>query len=271
MNENIKWIACAVGVVGLSIGAVIYRDQWWNDKPAPPAKPATSVQEKPVIPAELAERAEPAVRYPLPAVDADQALPSLDSSDVPVQTSIADLMGLEAAKQFISPENLVRNLVVSIDNLPEQKVAERIRPLQRVPGTFAVGGSEDAPVLDPANYERYKPLVQTIQSLDTQRLVATYQRYYPLFQESYEGLGSGPKYFNDRVIEVIDHLLETPEVRDPIPLSRPLVQYEFADPKLESLSAGQKLLIRMGSENATAVRAKLREFRGAIAGSGGVR
>ncbi len=266
MNENIKWLACAVGVVGLSIGAVIYRDKWWNDKPAPPAKPVATVQEKLAIPAETAE---PAVRHPLPAVDADRALPALDSSDVPVQASIADLIGLEAAKQFVSPENLVRNIVVSIDNLPEQKVAERIRPLQRVPGTFAVGGSEDAPVLDPANYERYKPLVQTIGSLDTQRLVATYQRYYPLFQESYEALGHPPKYFNDRVIEVIDHLLETPEVRDPIPLARPSVQYEFADPKLEGLSAGQKLLIRMGGENATQVKAKLRELRAALAASGG--
>ena len=266
MNENIKWIACAVGVVGLSIGAVVYRDKWWNDKPTPPVKPVATVQEKPVIPAETAE---PPVKHPLPAADTDEAMPSLDTSDAPMQASISDLIGLEAAKKLVSPENLVRNIVVSIDNLPEQKVAERIRPLQRVPGTFAVGGTEDAPVLDPANYERYKPVVRTIQSLDTQKLVATYQRYYPLFQESYEGLGHPPKYFNDRVIQVIDHLLETPEVRDPIPLARPSVQYEFADPKLESLSAGQKLLIRMGGDNAAQVKAKLRELRTALAASGG--
>jgi hypothetical protein len=150
-------------------------------------------------------------------------------------------------------------------------VAERIRPLQRVPGKFEVGGSEEAPELDPANYARYQPLVQTIRSLDTPRLVATYQRYYPLFQESYEGLGHPPQYFNDRLIEVIDHLLETPEVRDPIPLARPSVQYEFADPKLEALSSGQKLLIRMGTENAAAVKAKLREIRAAVAADDGIR
>jgi len=265
MNENIKWVACAVGVVGLSIGAVVYRDKWWNEKPAAPATPVANVQEKPAIPVETAE---PEVRHPLPAVDTDEAMPSLDTSDAPVQASIADLIGLEAAKQFVSPENLVRNIVVSIDNLPEQKVAERIRPLQRVPGNFTAGGSEDAPLLDSANYERYNSLVRTIQSLDTQRLVATYQRYYPLFQESYAGLGHPPKYFNDRVIEVIDHLLETPEVRDPIPLARPSVQYEFADPKLEGLSAGQKLLIRMGGENAASVKQKLKELRAAIAGAG---
>lgn len=265
MNENIKWGACAVAVVGLSIGAVVYRDKWWTDEPTPPAKPVATVQQKPVVPA---EPVEPPVKHPLPPVDQDEALPSLEASDAPVQASISDLIGLEAAKQLLSPENLVRNIVVSIDNLPEQRVAERIRPLQRLSGDFAVSGTEDAPVLDPANYERYKPVVRTIQSLDTQKLVATYQRYYPLFQESYEGLGHPPKYFNDRVIQVIDHLLETPEVRDPIPLARPSVQYEFANRDLESLSAGQKLLIRMGGENAAAVKQKLKEVRAAIASAG---
>ena len=46
-----------------------------------------------------------------------------------------------------------------------------------------------------------------------------------------------------------------------IALSQPNVQYEFADPKLESRSAGQKALIRMGSDNARAVKNKLRELR----------
>jgi hypothetical protein len=45
---------------------------------------------------------------------------------------------------------------------------------------------------------------------------------------------------------------------------QPSVLYKYADPKLESLSSGQKLLIRMGPENETAVKAKLRELRAAL-------
>ena len=40
--------------------------------------------------------------------------------------------------------------------------------------------------------------------------------------------------------------------------------YEYADPDLESRSAGQKLLIRMGPANARIIKAKLREFRAEI-------
>ncbi|MEO8016650.1 MAG: DUF3014 domain-containing protein, partial [Pseudomonadota bacterium] len=123
---------------------------------------------------------------------------------------------------------------------------------------------EGSRVLEAANYERYKSLVQLVRSTDTQHLVATYTRYYPLFQEAYESLGHPPQYFNDRLIEVIDHLLATPDIKVPIELAQPGVLYEFADPKLETRSAGQKVLIRMGSENATAVKDKLRELRGEL-------
>ena len=138
------------------------------------------------------------------------------------------------------------------------------QPRPRIVPAGRASRCTQAPVLDPANYQRYDALVRIVQGIDTQKLVATYTRYYPLFQESYQSLGHPPEYFNDRLIEVVEHLLDTPEVADPIPLAQPNVLYEFADPKLESLSAGQKSLIRMGPENARVVKAKLRELRSAL-------
>jgi hypothetical protein len=38
----------------------------------------------------------------------------------------------------------------------------------------------------------------------------------------------------------------------------------FADPKLESLSAGQKIILRMGRENREKLKSKLREIRQAL-------
>ena len=46
------------------------------------------------------------------------------------------------------------------------------------------------------------------------------------------------------------------------------VFYQFADPKLEDLSAGQKLMVRMGSANERALKAKLRDFRTELVQSG---
>ncbi|MBV8306409.1 MAG: DUF3014 domain-containing protein, partial [Gammaproteobacteria bacterium] len=49
-----------------------------------------------------------------------------------------------------------------------------------------------------------------------------------------------------------------------IPVRQPKVFWEYADPNLESRPAGQKLLIRMGPQNARIIKAKLREFRAEI-------
>jgi hypothetical protein len=120
-------------------------------------------------------------------------------------------------------------------------------------------------MLDPANYERYQPIMLLIRATDVEQAVTLYARYYPLFQDAYESLGHPPEYFNDRMIEVIDHLLETPDIEGPIALSRPNVLYEYADRTIESRSAGQKALIRMGKENAAVVKEKLRELRSQLA------
>lgn len=258
MNENIKWIAAAVAVVGLSIGAVLYFGHVRKAAPPKPVDSAVTLPPPPPAPE------EPAIKHPLPTPPKSEPLPSLADSDQPVQKAFSDLLGNESVQRFIRPENVIRHIVVTVDSLPEQKVAQRLRPVLPVTGMFGVGGTEDEPLLDASNYARYEPMLNLLRTTDTQRLIAAYTRYYPLFQEAYESLGHPPEYFNDRLVEVIDHLLETPDVQGPIALTRPGVLYEYADPKLEALSAGQKVLIRMGSANAGTVKAKLRELRTAL-------
>jgi hypothetical protein len=133
-----------------------------------------------------------------------------------------------------------------------------------VAGAFIAQGDELHGTLDPKNFERYKPMVTVISQIDARQLGAIYVHYYPLFQQAYQNLGYPTGYFNDRLVQVIDLLLETPQPSGPIQLVRPNVMYTFADPSLEARPAGQKLLIRMGPENAAAIEAKLKELRAVI-------
>ena len=155
----------------------------------------------------------------------------------------------------------MRNFVVTVDNLPRKKLAEQRRPVKPTPGEAIAVTSGESITLSPENSARYAAVMKLIQNTDTKQLGALYIRFYPLFQQSYEDLGYPGQYFNDRLVEVIDHLLKTPTVRGPIPLKQGRVFYEYADPELEARSAGQKLLLRMGSENAEVIKAKLRELR----------
>jgi hypothetical protein len=168
-------------------------------------------------------------------------------------------------QQFLVPESIVRHIVVTVDNLPRKKVAVELRPLKATPGKAIVSTQGDSITLSSANYDRYAPLVKLIQATDSKSLTTVYFQLYPLFQQAYEDLGYPGQYFNDRLVEVIDDLLHAPEIQGPIELSQPKVFYEYADPKLESLSAGQKLLVRMGPANETIIKAKLRELRSVVA------
>jgi Protein of unknown function (DUF3014) len=129
----------------------------------------------------------------------------------------------------------------------------------------------------PTGGARYAPFVALVESVDTGRAVALYQRLYPLFQGAYESLGYPGKYFNNRLVAVIDLLLEAPEpsgalkvelpdIKGPLKLTRPWVLYRFSDPALEGLSSGQKILLRVGRENEKRLKSKLAEVRKLIAG-----
>ena len=213
----------------------------------------------------------PEVRHPLPAPEpqaAAEPLPALDTSDAMAGRKLADLVGRKAFAELVLPLHLVRRIVATVDNLPRETAPQRLMPLKAVPGAFATRGSGEEAVLDAANFARYAPYVRVLASLDARALVSTYVRAYPLFQKAYRELGYPKGNFNDRLVEAIDDMLAAPEIAAPVALIRPKVLYEFADPDLETRSAGQKVLIRMGAANAARVKAKLREIRRALIAAG---
>jgi hypothetical protein len=257
-RKKVIWGSGAVVVLGL-LGAVYYF-KYYGAVPAPPAKTEPPAAAAPAPPAAT----EPAIRNPVPVPADVKPLPALNASDPDVRDSIAGVFGAKSISQFLVPENIVRHIVVTVDNLPRKKVATELRPVKPTPGTTVTTTQGDITTLGSANYERYAPLIKVVRNTDTGVLVSVYFRLYPLFQQSYEDLGYPGQYFNDRLVEVIDDMLRAPEVQGPIELRQPKVFYEYADPKLESLSAGQKLLLRMGPANEAIMKAKLRELRKAI-------
>jgi hypothetical protein len=262
-KEKLLWGAIVIALGGVGVASYYYlRDQTEQTPekasvlPAPPA-PAS---------------AEPAIRNPVPGdgPSADtRPLPSLAESDAGMLESLTQFFGQDSVAAFLVRENIVRNVVVTVDNLPRQKVAVERRPVKATSGQAVTSGDADAGevvTLNAQNYARYAPIIKVVKATDVKQLAALYFHWYPLFQQAYEDQGYPDKYFNDRLVETIDDLLKTPEIAGSIRLVRPKVFYEFADPALEARSAGQKLLIRMGPENGAQIKAKLRELRAEIAG-----
>jgi hypothetical protein len=231
---------------------------WWRDATSAVSPPRASVPASPPPPVAQAPR------NPIEAAEPEKPLPSLKESDGPVAAALAALVGQDAFGRFFVPENLIRNIVATVDNLPREQVSQRVDPLRPVAGVLATNGKDGSRTLAPANASRYALQMGLVETVPTESIVAFYRRHYPLFQQAYVELGYPNGYFNDRLVEVIDHLLATPEPTGPIRLTQPKVLYEFADPALEDLSAGQKMMLRLGRQNRDVVKAKLREIRAAI-------
>ena len=247
MKRTLLWLIPVIAVVGASFLYLSLN----SEKPEPQA---------PQVPAP----APPAIRYPIEAERPPaEPLPALTESDGAIRDALAALFGKDLEKFFYLQE-IIRRIVATIDNLPGDNMPLRLMPVKPVPGLLVTTGTGESLVLSPKNAARYRPYVRVVDGYLKALGTRFGETVEPEHVKGTPSPGYPEGYFNDRVVEVIDHLLEAPDLHRPVLLSQPRVLYEFADPKLERLSAGQKILLRMGRENAAKMKTKLREIREAL-------
>ncbi|MET0230067.1 MAG: DUF3014 domain-containing protein [Rhodanobacteraceae bacterium] len=264
-RKNTPWTAWVAGTLALvaAVGAGLY----FAKQGAPPtsALPGQSSALPPVATTPNASTIQHPIDAAASSADASAlVLPALDASDAAAIEALAGLAGSSGLGALLHPEHVVPRIVATIDGLPRQKLSPDAFPVRGAGGTFTAQTDNGRSEIDPRNFERYGTYVRVADAVDAKALVAWYVRFYPLFQQAYREQGYPDGYFNDRLVVVIDHLLETPELAQPVALAQPNVVYEFADPSLEKRSVGQKMLLRSGPANERAIKSKLREIRAAL-------
>ena len=262
------WVLGVVVIGGA--GGWLFRDRrkggagvvWVRVHP-PPASPGTPPQPKAA--AEPAPTPPP-IKHPLDTeAAADPALPKLADSDAAAWGALSQLFQGEGPLTLLLRDHLIQRLVTQVDNLDKPSVPPTVLAARQLPGNLQVEPGEGGERIAASNAARYAPYVQAFTALDPAATATSYKRFYPLIQQAYVDLGRPEGYFNDRLVTVIDHLLDTPELAQP-----PLVQrdergrYRFVDPTLQSRSIGQKALLRMDPAQARAVKQQLRAIRSAI-------
>ena len=261
------------GSIAVAVAAALVAGLWWVSKPREIAAgneaPREAVVQAPASPSSAASG--PAIRYPIDTAQTEQSAAPLD-----FRGALDDLFGTRTVASTFLVDDFARRFVATVDNLGRSGASSRLWPVVPATGRFSAAEGDGSASIGAANAARYESFVRLIEGVDLRRAAGAYVQLYPSLQRAYEELGFPKGYFNDRFVDVLDLLLATPEpaappkvhlptVNGPVQPQRPWVLYEFDDPELEALTAGQKILVRMGVDNERRVKARLAELRGLIA------
>ncbi|NVK55744.1 MAG: DUF3014 domain-containing protein [Alteromonadaceae bacterium] len=275
-SEQRSWLpyAIVIGVIVIVLVAVLL----W---------PASEPEQAPVVEVEPPAVVEPDTTEPEPAetfeatpapepVEIDpgqeatpmpEAVPEpepLDISDTAIKSALEAIATSPTLSRLLVTNGLLQRFVVSATNLADEDMAPNHRLLTPPEQEFRVYNQADREWIDAASYKRYTPYVDALESMSNEDLIALYETYQDDIQAKYAEIGDPDQPFSEVLIEAIDTLLDTPEVKMPLEVYTDSVMYKYADERLESLSAPQKQLLRTGPDNMRRIKAKLRELRDSL-------
>jgi hypothetical protein len=241
------WIAAALLVVAAAVAGVIL-----FKRPAP--TPAAAA--KPASQTEAAPQAE--ARQPLGPEVEPIDLPPLVLTDPLVRDLLAKLSSSPTLAVWLATDGLIRAFVASIENVADGTSPVRhVRALApRAP--FRTLSEAGTITVDPKSYARYDGIANAVVSMDPAGLARVYSLLKPRLVEAYKELGHPEGGLDGAVERAIVHLLQAPVVEEPVVLRPRVLSFRYDRQDLESLSAAQKQLLRMGPRNVRRIQDQLR-------------
>lgn len=266
----------------VSLAAIVGLGIWYWQRQLPPVVqpvPEAVTSEAASAPAapSPAVASAPSIKHPIQTAAPAPAAPAAQVAEATdARSLLISLFGKKSALSMFLFDDFPRRLVTTVDNLGRSQAISRLWPMNPAKGRFLTRPFEQGEVISPDNSVRYTPYVLLLERVDLAKLAAAYRLLYPQLQTAYEELGYPRLYFNDRMVEVLDQLIATPVVKGPIRVRKPVINgpvqpprpwvlYEFEDPALQALTAGQRIMVRMGPVNDRRLKAKLGELRRLLA------
>jgi hypothetical protein len=227
----------------------------------PESVPETPIEQTPIEEPESIATTDDVVPTGESAAVTIEPLPTLDESDDFVEAkTLAIANGMKIAPMILK-KDIARQFVVFVDNLAQGNMVRKASPLKGPDTKFTVSEITNKIYLNPDSYHRYDLYANFIEELSDKDLISTYNELKPLFAEAFTELGYSNIDFDTRMQQVFSMVTDAPIIEDPIELSSISVNYKFVDPNLEALPNAQKLLIRMGPENARKIKAAVKKLQ----------
>ncbi len=243
-------IVAIVALALLTLGAGGYFLWWPRALPAPAN--VRSATEQAVAPA--------APVRPLPEAGETIDLPPIGQTDAIVRELVARLSSHPTIAAWLTTDELIRNFTVVVENIANGKTPSGHLGKVRPTGAFQVREDRGSLWIDPRSFRRYDKYADAVAALDARGAARLYATLRPRMIDGYRELGHPDGNFDQTLERALVELLKTPVVEGDIALASKTVAYEFADPRLQSLSSAQRQFLRMGSRNVRLIQGKLREM-----------
>lgn len=246
------WAAVLIGVAVLLVAALIF----FMLRRSATQEPAARQETEQAV-------SEPQRAADLPAEPGeDIELPPLDETDPLVRELVRQLSSHPTVAAWLVTDQLLRNFTVVVLNIANGRTPVRhvraLAPTER----FRTAQRDGTMYVDPRSYERYNGHADAIAALDARGVARLYATLKPRIVEAYRQQGYPEGDFDPVLERAIVELLRTPIVEGRVALTpqSKTISLAYADPQLESLSAAQKQLLRMGPRNVRRVQDRLREI-----------
>jgi hypothetical protein len=238
------WVAVTLLLVAAAAAA--YFVFVWR-QPAAPAQTAAAA------PAAGAATASP----PLGGKGEALTLPPLDASDTLVRTLVQALTESPTVMAGLPTTGLIRNFTVVVANIAEGATPAKQAKVLRPTAPFRIVTRDGGTFVDPRSYDRYARIADAAASIDAAGAAKLYATLKPRIEDAQRDLGAADSF--DHTLErAIVALLNTPAIDGSERLKPKGIGYGYADDRLESLTAAQKQLLRMGPRHGRVIKAKLR-------------
>lgn len=274
MSKPVRWIFSVLGILLFVSGAIAL---YFYLQPKPPTpKPESVIAPEPALPIVATELEPQRVKEPEPEAKPIESqapvqnpLPRLNESDKPVLQALAQRSLDKRLLSYLVSDEIVRKAVRAVSNLSEGQVVKEYRPLVSPSGQLSVSmigmsNEQRRYELSTDNYSRYQDHLKLLAWISPESAAEFYMEYFPLLQQAYDELGLREPSFYVVTQEALDNILSDSAIPQYAPLVSPSVMYQFEQKEFESESGIQKLLWRMGKEQAQILRSWVEKFKSAL-------
>lgn len=236
------WLIGIIVVVAAAVAVWLVLRARTGETPAPP-----------VVPTATPAPAPTPIPSPFTQVE-------LDGSDQVVREATGVLSDSPLWVKWLAHDDLVRRFVASVNLVANGKSPRGQIPFLRPAKKFDAVDRNGDLYPDPASYRRYDRVVSIVTAVEPSKAAVLYDEMKPLFDRAYLEISKPGASFDQLLEKAILHLADTPIPAAPPKLQRKVLTYRYADGRLESLSAAQRQLLRLGPDKARAVQAWLTRF-----------